>query len=1276
MRYVIDKCRPDAFYHYIRYNDEDSSILKTVTRSDGTVHTKYDTGWSLYSLQKEENQQAWIEAVQKFQEEKGITGPTDILHGYIQDVRDALTLEDKKFPEHMDLMMPSIQAIFSLVENPEDCDDNFIALMKNAGTDALPTPKNMIRYAWTAEKYNIKIDIDKAVRSVVENGVSTFVMPVLDAADNMIETFFGMLNAVYNEVIRIANIPIRIYHNIENLYDKLSDEQQRKELFNQFLEELKKFATPLVEFIYQILCIDVLIETFKALKNLWDKRADVWKSIHNKLKCLVDFDYKSLKSDLINNLAASLMAFIPLFTAMLGAFAGKNCGDKAIEEAEAALLANNLGVGKYEDTSNTGNVFSDLNNKCQEKMKDDDDRLRSSSIVYKKASDLEDGLSLSCYNGVPGGSKFSPNYKEPTDDICDASIIDALNPPAGTALPIGCKVSMCDTSDPTDIDLMLNQNAGLYPEKIIVEISKNLNASLSVSKGQHVKVNDIIGYIEDVPIRAEREFIVDDVFEKYFFGTYFIDSSVFNLEDENIEQNVISYYEERTKAFATAEYDELVNAIINQAFAEDYILNYLCYCRFPEFALYTREHVSGSAKSMSTSDFNEEFVAPLEDWAKEFEKDIKKKAGKENTEKQARAGKIISLKKDIDEFKNKHLRKILKYYNDNPGSIKFCSKGRIEDFLLYDLYSEYMDTDMFKYDEDNPYINRLFNALNTFLGKRLRIEMNLDNIDSLISSFNEECDKRIKMYWKHNDTNYYDVLATMFEHEFYTNNDILIEKAEEGDTDCISVYKRVLNYLKSISSFTQDSFYEITTDESTDINKLLEEQGKKSAEESYNKSNKELEDSLKKVARKFVSLRRIEQSMNEVNISTYITDSKFKAAQKLRSTEGKNMDEYIEGVKYDVKDALYGKETVLGPYIQALKKMSTEEASILREIMADVVGDFTMRESDPYCINLFKPLLRANWPAAPSLIYNNCNKADWFFFDDTDPGLIPPRTMDDLLKIEQEVATDISKDAAKTSMEVTDDTIEDADGYPTTKYGHDKFPYWLKYCCMATITHCCLPMYWSTGFLIPPAMTPLLLPVIYIPFHVIKGRVTIVMGLGLCGIMPLPMILFVNLGALNGSLIPPINMLVDCIMNLCMSLTNMEDKAITSALAPVILSLDKEIIELESSRDDIEYQINEIRSLNNNHKAKSTLNSLSGIDETTKRGPDAFSSPEAVLDKSASDKIKEMRKKMKASSSEALEKEFTKLINDSIDNMISLDSLTAGEVDRMIARVAEGLPPQ
>ena len=55
MRYVIDKCRPDGFYHYIHYNDEDSSILTTVKRPDGTVHIKYDTGWSLYSLQKKEN---------------------------------------------------------------------------------------------------------------------------------------------------------------------------------------------------------------------------------------------------------------------------------------------------------------------------------------------------------------------------------------------------------------------------------------------------------------------------------------------------------------------------------------------------------------------------------------------------------------------------------------------------------------------------------------------------------------------------------------------------------------------------------------------------------------------------------------------------------------------------------------------------------------------------------------------------------------------------------------------------------------------------------------------------------------------------------------------------------------------------------------------------------------------------------------------------------------------------------------------------------------------
>jgi hypothetical protein len=1098
-------------------------------------------------------------------------------------------------------------------------------------------------------------------------------------ADGMIDTHFGTVNAVYNEVIRTANVPIRLYRQAENFFDKGLPEEEEKKLFDKFLEELKKLGKDIYEFVYKILCIDVFIEVFKALKSLWNKRTDVWRSIHAKLKGLVSFDYKSLNSEAINALAAVIMAFIPLFTSMLGAFAGKNCGDQAVAEAEAALLANNMGLGNFDDTSNTGDVMDLLNSKVAEKTKEDDTRLRESSIVYKKASDLEDGLSLSCYNGTPGGSPYSPKLKDldaskaagdtSSDNIDDSSIVP---------FNCDCKISMCENSDPTDIDALLAENAHLHPEKIIVELNNNLNGRLTVTHGQHIRINDIMGYIEDVPIRAEQEFIVDEVFPTYFIGTYYIDSSVFNLEDDNIGEKVQAYYEEQTKQFNTGEYESISNAIRNRAFAEDYILNYLPYCRYPEFALYTRDHVSGSAKGMSTSDFHDEFTAPLEDWAKEFEKDVKKKCGKENAEKQARAGKIISLKKEIDEFKFKHLNKVLKYYNENPGSIKFCSKGRIEDFLLYDLYSEYMDSDMFKYDEDNPFLVRLFNALNNFIGKRIRLELNLDNIDANISSFNELCDKEIKKYWKHDDSNYYNVLAELFEHDFYTNNETLIEKAEEGDADCVTLYKKVLGYLKSISSFTQDSFYEITTDENTDINKLLEEQGKKSADESYNKSNAELEDKLKRVARKFVSLRRIEQSMNEVNISTYITESKFKAAQKLRSTGGKKMDEYIEGVKYDVKDALYNKSTTLGPYIQALKMLSTEESNILRGIMKDVVADFKLSESDPYGLDLFKPLLKVSWPAGPSLIYKNCTKADWFFFDsdDNDGDLLPPRTMDDLLKVEAEVAKDIADDLAKEGAELTDDTIEDADGYPTTKIGTDKFPYWLKYCCMATITHCCLPMYWATGFLIPPVMAPLLLPVIYIPFVVIKGRVTIVIGMGLCGIMPGPMVLFVNLGALNGSLIPPINLIVDMIMNLCTKLTNLEDKAITAALAPIIKSLDKEINELETSREDIDYQISEIGSLPSDYKSKSTLCALSGVDETTKRGQDAFDTPQMIFEKPTAKKIVEINEKMKGESSDKLEKEYNDLMEDAMGKMIKLKKLSASEVDKMMAAIQQGQLPK
>jgi hypothetical protein len=125
-----------------------------------------------------------------------------------------------------------------------------------------------------------------------------------------------------------------------------------------------------------------------------------------------------------------------------------------------------------------------------------------------------------------------------------------------------------------------------------------------------------------------------------------------------------------------------------------------------------------------------------------------------------------------------------------------------------------------------------------------------------------------------------------------------------------------------------------------------------------------------------------------------------------------------------------------------------------------------------------------------------------------------------------------------------------------------------------------------------------MLPVIYIPFYVLKGRVTIVFGLGLCGIIPLPMILFVNMGTMVGSIIFPINMIVDMLLKMTKMISNMETKVVEGMMTPMIKSLDSQIREMEIEKEDIPYQIQQIKALQIKDKAKilDSVNAVQGND--------------------------------------------------------------------------------
>jgi len=83
----------------------------------------------------------------------------------------------------------------------------------------------------------------------------------------------------------------------------------------------------------------------------------------------------------------------------------------------------------------------------------------------------------------------------------------------------------------------------------------------------------------------------------------------------------------------------------------------------------------------------------------------------------------------------------------------------------------------------------------------------------------------------------------------------------------------------------------------------------------------------------------------------------------------------------------------------------------------------------------------------------------------------------------------------------------------TTIFDYD---YWLVYMLNATL-FTLIPTFWADGFDIPPYMTPLLLPAIYLPIAppvmIPKVNMLIVFGIAIRGIWPAPIILMVNLSS-------------------------------------------------------------------------------------------------------------------------------------------------------------------
>ena len=134
------------------------------------------------------------------------------------------------------------------------------------------------------------------------------------------------------------------------------------------------------------------------------------------------------------------------------------------------------------------------------------------------------------------------------------------------------------------------------------------------------------------------------------------------------------------------------------------------------------------------------------------------------------------------------------------------------------------------------------------------------------------------------------------------------------------------------------------------------------------------------------------------------------------------------------------------------------------------------------------------------------------------------------------------------------------------EYGiqQNNIKYWQKYCGLATLINCATPYNWSTGIII--GGTPIMLPIILVPIKYIDGNISTLIGLGICGICIYPMVLIINNTDQFGSILMPINMLLDKAKELLKSMKDINFNTMTLSVKPMIAALNEKI---KNTEDDI-----------------------------------------------------------------------------------------------------------
>lgn len=270
-------------------------------------------------------------------------------------------------------------------------------------------------------------------------------------------------------------------------------------------------------------------------------------------------------------------------------------------------------------------------------------------------------------------------------------------------------------------------------------------------------------------------------------------------------------------------------------------------------------------------------------------------------------------------------------------------------------------------------------------------------------------------------------------------------------------------------------------------------------------------------------------TQNNENIKDYLNEL-------YKSVENKSTRINILLNLYDIINLINNKKDSKND--KSLKDITINEANILLNVLNDLKTEYNSYKK---VINDISELYNIiDWPNYNEVYINNVKYEHYLFTDST-------TSLNEIEEFNEDLTSGIS------GAQV------------------NSFKYWLKYCTIATAINCAMPTYWATGLNIMG--TPILMPIILIPIKYISGKVSGLIGLGICGITIYPMMLIINMSDEIGSAILMINTALEYAKQLLIDTRNIQYNSLSNMCKNLISQLDKKIINTQNKIKDINKEI-------------------------------------------------------------------------------------------------------